>query len=150
MSDIRELYQQVIIDHGRHPRNFGQLAQATHQHLGHNPLCGDQLTLYLIIADQRIIDIKFEGRGCAISMASASLMSEMLKGKLISEAESLFHNFHHLLTDRKQDESLLANLGKLGVLSGVCAYPARVKCATLAWHTLHAALIGDNKATSTE
>lgn len=150
MSDIRELYQQVIIDHGRHPRNFGHLEHATHQQLGHNPLCGDQLTLYLIIQDNRIVEVKFEGRGCAISMASASLMSEALKGKLISEAESLFQSFHHVLTDKNQDAALLEKLGKLGVLSGVCAYPARVKCATLAWHTLHAALLGDAKAASTE
>lgn len=150
MSDIRELYQEVIIDHGRRPRNFGPLPGATHQQLGHNPLCGDQLTLYLIIQDDKIAEVKFEGRGCAISMASASLMSEMLKGMSITDAELLFQNFHHLLTDKNPDQALLAKLGKLGVLSGVCAYPARVKCATLAWHTLHAAIHGKPQAASTE
>jgi nitrogen fixation NifU-like protein len=150
MNDIRELYQQLIIDHGRHPRNFGKLEQATHSHVGHNPLCGDQLTLYLKVNNGQVLDAKFEGRGCAISVASASLMTEMLKGLRIADAEQLFHDFHHLLTDRNQDPQLLDKLGKLAVLSGVGAYPARVKCATLAWHTMHAALGNEQKPVSTE
>lgn len=147
--DLRELYQEMIIDHGRRPRNFGVLAPATHSADGHNPLCGDQLTVYLDIdAGKTIRDIKFEGQGCAISMASASLMTEALKGKSIAEAETLFAGFHDLVMDQVKTP---ADLGKLAVLAGVKEYPTRVKCATLAWHTLHAALLQRHpQAVSTE
>ena len=132
MSEIRELYQQMIIDHGRHPRNFGELKGANATKEGFNPLCGDKLTLYLKIEDNIVQDLMFEGVGCAISMASASLMTEALKGKTINEAKIIFEKFHLAVTTGI-DKS---NLGKLEVLTGVKDYPARVKCATLAWHTL--------------
>lgn len=136
MSDLRELYQDMIVDHGRRPRNFGPYPEASHQKKGFNPLCGDELTLYLNIENEVIVEAKFEGCGCAISMASASLMTEYLKGKRIVDAETVFAQFHQLMTTGQCD----ADLGKLAVLSGVNAFPARVKCATLAWHTLNAAI----------
>jgi len=147
MSALRELYQQVIIDHGRHPRNQGVLANATHHKLGHNPLCGDKLELTVRIDNDVIQEAQFLGSGCAISMASASLMTEILKGKSLDEAEQLFQQFHQLLTGKSHDADLL---GKLAVLAGVAEFPARVKCATLAWHTLHAALAEDETPVSTE
>lgn len=150
MSDLRELYQEVILDHGRHPRNFGRLAHSTHQQEGFNPLCGDKLTLFIEANDETIRDIKFEGCGCAISMASASLMTEALQGKSISEAKQLFDDFHELLTG-DIDSDRRANLGKLTILDGVSEYPMRVKCATLAWHTAKAALDSKKQASvSTE
>lgn len=144
---LRELYQEMIMDHGRHPRNFGCLENATHGKQGHNPLCGDQLTLHLIEKNDVIFDIKFQGIGCAISMASASLMTEAVKGKKISEVYGLFENFHYLVTQGKEPEE---NLGKLAIFAGVSAFPVRVKCATLAWHTLKAALLNNNDTVSTE
>lgn len=147
MSDLRELYQEVIIDHSRHPRNFREMPQANHHAEGFNRLCGDKLTLYLQLENDIIRDISFKGSGCAISTASASLMTEQLKGKTLPEAEKLFQTFHQLLT---ADNSSTDNLGKLTVLSGVREYPARVKCATLAWHTLQAALRDENAPVSTE
>ncbi len=149
MSDLRDLYQQVIIDHGRHPRNFGTLSTATVIKEGFNPLCGDKLTLYLQLENQRIVDIKFEGSGCAISMASTSLMTQLLLDKTITEAEQLFSLFHQLMT-QGQVEDPLHQLGKLTVLAGVAEYPARVKCATLCWHTLDAAVHGHPQTISTE
>jgi nitrogen fixation NifU-like protein len=146
MSDLRELYQEVIIDHGRRPRNFGKNDAATHINEGFNPLCGDKLKLYLALDQGNVIDAKFEGCGCAISMASASLMTEAIVGKTASEAEILFHQFHELITQGKED----SRLGKLSAFSGVGEYPARVKCATLAWHTLNAALHNENNLVSTE
>ncbi|MDF2940131.1 MAG: sufU [Gammaproteobacteria bacterium] len=150
MSDIRELYQQLIVEHGRQPRNFGQLANPTVVKLGHNPLCGDELSLYLIIENDVIVDVKFEGRGCAISMASASLMTQAIKGMSTEAAQTLFKQFYEVVKEHNHDPELLEKLGKLSVLRGVSDYPARVKCATLAWHTLQAGLAGDNKAISTE
>lgn len=150
MNDIRELYQQMIIDHGRKPRNFGPLPHASHTQHGHNPLCGDQITLYLLIDNAVIQDVKFEGRGCAISTASASMMSQAITGMTVAEAEALFDKFHAVLTDKQASSEDIDSIGKLGVLSGVSAYPARVKCATLAWHTLHAALRNEHKTVSTE
>ncbi|MDF2690834.1 MAG: iscU [Gammaproteobacteria bacterium] len=150
MSDIRELYQQVIVEHGRQPRNFGQLPQPTIVKLGHNPLCGDQLSLYLQIENDVIKDVKFEGRGCAISMASASLMTQAIKGQTVADAQDLFKRFYQVIKHHDHDPALLESLGKLSVLRGVSDYPARVKCATLAWHTLQAGLDGDNKPVSTE
>ncbi|OGT44560.1 MAG: SUF system NifU family Fe-S cluster assembly protein [Gammaproteobacteria bacterium RIFCSPHIGHO2_12_FULL_38_11] len=134
MSDLRELYQELIVDHGRHPRNFKVMDDASIYKVGFNPLCGDRLTLFLKIQNDKIIDASFQGSGCAISMASASLMTEALKGKTVIETKNIFDAFHLLVT--KGDESRVNLLGKLSVLKGVCEYPARVKCATLAWQTM--------------
>ena len=147
MSDLRDLYQEVILDHNRSPRNLGRLADANRQAQGFNPLCGDHLTLTLKLVDGVIEDLRFEGAGCAISTASASLMTEALKGKTVSEAQALFGGVHALLTS---DESTTTPLGKLEVLSGVREFPVRVKCATLAWHTLLAALRDEHRPVSTE
>ena len=144
---LRELYQEMIIDHGKSPRNIGALSHATHTHAGHNPLCGDKLKIYLIEASGTIQNVQFEGEGCAISMASASLMTEMIKGKTISEVKILFDDFHCLVTTGTANES---SLGKLFVFGGVAEFPIRVKCATLAWHTLKAALDGEKTSVSTE
>ncbi len=136
MSMLRELYQEVIVDHSRHPRHFGTLKHPTHHAEGYNPLCGDRLSLYLNIKDDVIESIAFQGAGCAISTASASLLTEFLEGKTVAQAESLFGRFHAALIEGSGEQ----DLGKLSVLVGVKEFPARVKCATLAWHTLHAAL----------
>ncbi|MCH9643722.1 MAG: SUF system NifU family Fe-S cluster assembly protein [Gammaproteobacteria bacterium] len=148
MSDLRELYQQMILDHGRHPRNFGSIEHADCCKEGYNPLCGDKLTLYLTLKDNKIDGIKFDGEGCAISMASASLMTEYLKGKDISDAALLFDRFHEVVLGKLDADA--ADMGKLSVLAGVAAFPTRVKCATLCWHTLLAALRGDKESVSTE
>lgn len=141
MFDIKDLYQEVIVDHNKNPRNFGKLDSANRTLEGFNPLCGDKLTLYLKTTNDRIEDISFDGSGCAISVASASLMTDLMKGKTVAEAESLFNMFHHLVTS---DEELdITELGKLAALAGVRDYPARVKCASLCWHTLNSALHGD-------
>lgn len=147
--DVRELYQQIIIDHGQHPRHFGKLEPCTHHLEGYNPLCGDRLTLYLKLNQQRIEAIQFEGVGCAISMASASLMSEALQGKTLAESEAMFQQFHQMLTQPTNPQAP-ASLGKLTILAGVKEFPMRVKCATLAWHTLHALLHGEHERVSTE
>lgn len=147
--DVRELYQQLIIDHGRHPRNFKCLDDANHTKEGFNPLCGDKLTVYIKEQAGIIQEVCFKGDGCAISMASASLMTEALKGKTIDEVEQLFNTFHRLVAEDNGDAADPA-LGKLVVLAGVAEYPARVKCATLAWHTLMAALKDSNEQVSTE
>ncbi len=147
-DDLRELYQEVIFDHYKKPRNCHVLDTANHHAEGHNPLCGDQITVYLKIEDGIIKDLSFEGSGCAISTASASLMTEALKGKRIDEVEHLFQDFHHMVTDAEPVEH--SDLGKLEALAGVREFPARVKCATLAWHTLHAALKNQITPTSTE
>lgn len=147
-ADLRDLYQEVIIDHGRRPRNFGPLPDASHQAEGFNPLCGDRLTLRLKVVDGVIEDARFEGVGCAISTASASLMTEALKGLGASEAEALFAGFHTMLTG--EGEVSPVGLGKLEVLAGVREFPSRIKCATLAWHTLHAALHTENRPVTTE
>ena len=140
MSDLRDLYQEVIFDHNRHPRNFGKLEGYNRKAEGFNPLCGDKLVLYLKVNDEDVIeDVRFEGRGCAISTASASLMTEVLKGRTVAEAETMFKGFHGLIMDEKVQDAA-PDLGKLQVLEGVKAYPSRVKCATLAWHTLEAAI----------
>lgn len=146
MVDLRDLYQDVIFDHNRHPRNFGRLNDATCTIEGFNPLCGDRLTLYLKVKDGVIEDVRFEGHGCAISTASASLMTESVKGKRVEEAEHLFQGVHDMLTGKEQP----ADLGKLAALSGVKEFPARVKCATLAWHSLHSALENRQETVSTE
>lgn len=136
-GDLRELYQEVIFDHNRHPRNFHAMSNATHTADGHNPLCGDQLTIYAELKDGIIEDVSFVGHGCAISKASASLMTEAVKGKTIADAEALFQDMHIMLTEAHPEDR---DFGKLEVLSGVREFPARVKCATLAWHTLHNAI----------
>lgn len=145
MSDgLRELYQDIILDHGRHPRNFHALEHPTHLARGHNPLCGDRITVYLTVEGDRIADVGFEGRGCAISTAAASLMTEVLKGKTIAEAHRLFAQFHASVTggapDEALPEALAEDVERLEPLTGVKAYPVRVKCATLPWHTFEAAL----------
>jgi nitrogen fixation protein NifU and related proteins len=148
MTDLRELYQEVIFDHNRRPRNFGKLASANRQAEGFNTLCGDRLTLYLEVADDKIQNVAFEGSGCAISTASASLLTEALKGKSLAQAEALFQDFHKMLTE--DGAAVPDNMGKLTVLAGVREFPARVKCATLSWHTLQAALHGEQAPVSTE
>ena len=140
MSDLANLYQEVIIDHGRRPRNFRELEDATRTVEGVNPLCGDQVTLYVKLADGQIEDIAFQGTGCAISQASASLMTAALKGKTQGEALALFGRVHAMLTEGPNGEGHPEELGKLAVLSGVWEFPTRVKCAVLAWHTLRSAL----------
>lgn len=137
MSDLRELYQSLILDHNRNPRNFGRLGEPTHHGAGHNPLCGDRVEVYLRIVDDRVAEVSFEGDGCAISTASASLMTEALLGKPLAQAQAVFQEFHQLLTSGKSPQS---DLGGLAVLAGVREFPTRVKCATLPWHTLQAAL----------
>lgn len=144
---LRELYQEMIIDHGKEPRNFGLLPDATHLKQGKNPLCGDKLTVYLIERNGIIEDVRFEGTGCAISVASASLMTGAVKGKQLAEVLAMFDSFHQLVTEGKESE---VELGKLAVFSGVAEFPMRVKCATLAWHTLKAALQNDVNPVSTE
>jgi nitrogen fixation NifU-like protein len=150
MSDLRDLYQEVILDHTKHPRNFGTLEHATHRAQGHNPLCGDQLALFVEVADDRLRDLRFAGRGCAISTASASLLTEALKGKTIDEAHALFERFHAAVTSPADEPVDVAGLGKLAVLAGVREFPMRVKCASLAWHTLEAALARSAEPVSTE
>ena len=145
MMDLRELYQDIILDHGRHPRNFRTIEQPTHFAQGHNPLCGDRVTVYLALDGDRIIDVSFQGRGCAISTAAASLMTEVLKGKTVGEARALFGQFHARVTGGEPaalPEALAEEAERLDPLTGVKAFPARVKCATLSWHALEAALKG--------
>jgi nitrogen fixation protein NifU and related proteins len=149
MSDLRELYQQVILDHNKNPRNFHEMADATSRIDGYNPLCGDHYTLFLKLEGETIADISFTGSGCAISKASASVMSATLKGKSKQEAESLFDTFHHLVMGDASGLSA-ADLGRLAAFSGVSEFPARVKCATLAWHTLKNGLEGKEEKVTTE
>jgi len=148
-EDLRDLYQEVIFDHNRNPRNFRVMENADRQVEGFNPLCGDRLTLFLKMDGDVITDASFQGSGCAISTASVSLMTEIVKGKTEAEAEELFTKFHEM-TIGKEEHINLEALGKLAVLAGVREYPARVKCATLAWHTLDAALKNEANAISTE
>jgi len=146
--DLKELYRDVILDHSRHPRNFGRMESADHHAEGHNPLCGDELRLAVRMSGTRVEDIRFEGKGCAISTASASLMTEAVKGKERSAVARLFEQVHTLLT--RHDVPADAALGKLAALGGVREFPARVKCATLSWHTLNAALERGAATVSTE
>lgn len=151
-EELRELYQELIIDHGRHPRNFQKLGNYTHCQEGYNPLCGDRLMLYLRVENDKVVDASFEGTGCAISVASASLMTEQLKGKTLDQIEQLFQYFHQFITEPEPSLSLPECLGKLSVLGGVREFPSRIKCATLAWHTLKAGLEphSNSQAVSTE
>jgi nitrogen fixation NifU-like protein len=149
MLDLKDLYQEVIVDHNRSPHNFGRMEGADRKLEGYNPLCGDRLTLYLKLDGNHITDISFDGSGCAISIASASLMTDAMKGRSFAEAEEIFNRFHGLVTADGMNTDL-EKFGKLAVLAGVREYPTRVKCATLCWHTLHAALAGYSKPVSTE
>ncbi|MEE8137961.1 MAG: SUF system NifU family Fe-S cluster assembly protein [Thermoanaerobaculia bacterium] len=151
MSELMDLYQEVILDHNRQPRNFGPLPDADHTAEGYNPLCGDRLKLYLTMDGDRVAEVRFEGSGCAISKASASLMTEMIVGKTAAQVEELFRGFHELLTgDPSVKAKAAQELGKLAVFEGVREYPIRVKCATLAWHTLQAAIKAEPEIVSTE
>lgn len=141
MSDLNDLYQEVILDHNRRPRNFRALDGPSRTQEGYNPLCGDRLTLYVRLDGTRIAEVTFQGTGCAISKASASLMTEALKGKTVEEARALFERFHTMITSSPDEPA--ADLGKLSVLSGVREYPTRIKCASLAWHTMKAAVSRD-------
>lgn len=153
MFDLKDLYQEIIVDHNRSPRNFREIENPDRIAEGYNPLCGDKLTVYLKLEGDVIKDVSFQGEGCAISVASASLMTDQLMGKTETEAEKIFATFHELVTDR-DSEIDLEKVGKLGALAGVREFPARVKCATLCWHTLHSALDDqnskDHEAISTE
>lgn len=153
MDDLAELYQQVILDHNRRPRNFGKLASATRTAEGYNPVCGDHIQVHVRVADDTVAEIAFEGSGCAISRASASLMTQAVQGKAVPVAEQLFRDFQELVTANPTarvgpDQS--ERVGKLAVLAGVRAFPSRIKCATLAWHALHAALSSQTEPVSTE
>ena len=149
MSDLRELYQEVILDHNKHPRNFGEIKGAERRADGFNPLCGDRFSVYLNLEDDVVTDVNFIGSGCAISKASASLMTDAVKGKTVAEVRRLFEHFHAMITDdgTTPDAEML---GKLAVFTGVRDYPTRVKCATLAWHTLRAAFDVDASVVTTE
>jgi nitrogen fixation protein NifU and related proteins len=149
MSDLGDLYQELILDHKRHPRNFRDMPDATRTVDGHNPLCGDQLRLFVKVADGRVEDVSFIGVGCAISMASASMLTEAVKGKTVEQARRLFADMHNLLTS-EHPRTDPAGLGNLGALAGVHEYPMRVKCATLSWHTLDTALSTDQDSVTTE
>ena len=145
--DLRELYQEVIFDHNRSPRNYHGMETPSHTAQGHNPLCGDELTVYIRVKDGVVDEASFVGQGCAISTASASLMTEAVRGKSVDEVEGLFQDFHTMLTDK---QPVSRDFGKLQVLAGVKEFPVRVKCATLAWHTLHNALQGVSEPAKTE
>ena len=148
MSELGDLYQEVILDHNRRPRNFRTMDQASRTQEGYNPLCGDRLTVYVRLEGDRIADVAFQGSGCAISKASASLMTEALKGKTVAQARALFDEFHQMVTS--PPETAAPDLWKLSVLSGVREYPTRIKCASLPWHTLKAAVAGEQGTVSTE
>ena len=150
MAELRDLYQELILEHSKAPRNFRALSAANRRVEGYNPLCGDRFTIYVEMDGETIRNIGFEGAGCAISKASASMMTQSVKGKSRAEAEQLFERFHQLVTGRPMSDGNAPPLGKLEVFSGVSEFPLRVKCATLAWHALHAALEGKQESISTE
>jgi len=151
MFDLRDLYQQVIVDHNKRPRNFGKLTEFNHDADGYNPLCGDKLHIYLQVSDAGVIEnVSFEGEGCAISVASASLMTDALKGKTMQQCEEMFGQFQHMATSDLSEAPDEEVLGKLTVLAGVREFPSRIKCATLCWHTLHAALKDSAEPAKTE
>ncbi|MBZ0199828.1 MAG: SUF system NifU family Fe-S cluster assembly protein [Ignavibacteriaceae bacterium] len=149
-EELRELYQQVILDHNKSPRNFKKLDHHNHFAEGYNPLCGDKIDVYVQIEDGIVKDISFQGTGCAISKASASLMSSLVKGKPVAEAEILFEKFHDLITGKTADENALEELGKLAVFAGVKDFPTRVKCASLAWHTMQSAIKNETSTVTIE
>jgi nitrogen fixation NifU-like protein len=151
MEDLRELYQEVILDHSKRPRNFREMPEANHHADGHNPLCGDRITVYLRLDGDVIREVSFKGAGCSISTASASMMTDALRGKTVAEATALFERFHELVTadpSRAAEDASSGELGKLAVFSGVCEFPMRVKCASLSWHTMKAALEGEAGAST--
>ena len=150
MSELDELYQQVILDHNKSPRNFRLMPDANRKAEGYNPLCGDHVTVFLHLKDGVIQDISIQGSGCAISKASASMMTAELKGKTEAAAQALFDSVHRMLTGETNGHDASDRVGKLAILSGVCKFPARVKCASLAWHTVNAALKGETGTTTTE
>ena len=149
-QELRELYQQVILDHNKSPRNFRKIENATLMAEGFNPLCGDHIDIFLIVEDDIVKDVSFQGSGCAISKASASLMTSIVKGKSTEEAEKLFERFHDLVTGKLGDNPQIEDLGKLAVFAGVREFPARVKCASLAWHTMINALNNKGEKVTTE
>jgi len=150
MQNLRELYQEIILDHNKNPRNFHKMENATREVEGRNPLCGDHYTIYLLLQDGVVKDISFEGSGCAISKSSASMMSSIVKGKKKDEIEKLFHLFHKVITGEINAAEHLEELGKLAAFSGVAEYPVRVKCAILPWHAMYSALKGESTEVSTE
>ncbi|MBX3042226.1 MAG: SUF system NifU family Fe-S cluster assembly protein [Candidatus Kapabacteria bacterium] len=150
MNELRELYQQVILDHNKNPRNFGELKQCTNYAAGHNPLCGDQIDVFAVLDGGVVKDLKFNGSGCAISKASASIMTTLVVGKTIDEAKGLFNEFHKIVTSDMSVQLDTLELGKMAVFCGVREFPARVKCASLAWHTMIQALENSNKVAITE
>ena len=147
-EDVRELYQQIILDHNKKPKNFREIENPDRKVKAYNPLCGDQYTIFMTLEDDRVVDVSFQGSGCAISKASASIMTELVKGKTKEEAEQLFEQFHDLVTGKLEVD--MFELGKLAAFAGIRDYPARVKCASLSWHTMHAALTTDTKTVTTE
>lgn len=149
MSNLHDLYQEILLEHNNKPRNFRTLPDANRQADGYNPLCGDQITLYLKVEDDVITDVAFQGQGCAISRASASMLTQSVKGETLAKAEEIFDGFHALITDPKADVDYDL-LGDLEMLSGVSAFPTRIKCAVLAWHTLNAAIEGKEDSVTTE
>lgn len=148
MSELNDLYQEVILEHNKNPRNFREIAGADRTADGNNPLCGDALRVYLDLEDNQIKDVAFKGSGCAISKASASMMTQVVKGKTREEAEVLFDEFHRMVTGKLDIEEEENHLGKLKIFAGVLEFPARVKCASLSWHTLHAALTGEGEVST--
>ena len=148
MSDLKQLYQEMILDHNKNHRHFGEIAHPTNKAEGYNPLCGDQYTLYLQGEDDKIVDVGFEGAGCAISKSSASIMTSCLKGATLEEAEQMFDNFHRMLTRDTKPEELPGKLCKIVALQGVKNFPTRIKCATLVWHTMKSALTGKTGTTT--
>ena len=150
MNDLQDLYQDIIMDHNRRPRNFGPVEQPTHKKEGYNPLCGDQIELELKIVDGIVVDVGFTGVGCAISKSSASMMTEEIKGKTLEVVTSMFEQFRQMITVNNENDLDVDLLGDLEILQGVSQYPARIKCATLSWHTLNSALEGDGDTVTTE
>jgi nitrogen fixation NifU-like protein len=150
MDELRELYQETILDHNRKPRNFRVIEEANHHADGHNPICGDKLVVFLNLTEGRVTDVAFQGTGCAISVASASLMTNFARGKTLPEIEAEFERFHQMVTSSPNSQIDTGALGKLAVFAGVREFPMRVKCATLAWHTLRAALDADGSVAHTE
>ena len=150
MYDLRELYQEVVMDHNRRPRNHRKLDDADRSAEGFNPLCGDRVSIYVNVDDETISEIGFIGHGCAISQATSSMMTERIKGERVEEAERVFDAFRHMVTRQPEEDYDAELLGDLEILSGVCDYPARIKCATLPWHTLHSALTQNNERVTTE
>ncbi|MBK7865561.1 MAG: SUF system NifU family Fe-S cluster assembly protein [Ignavibacteriales bacterium] len=147
-EELKEIYQEVILDHNKSPRNFRKIDPSTHTSEGLNPLCGDHVFIYLDVQEGVIVDISFEGNGCAISKSSASIMTAELKGKTVEQAEQIFTRFHDMVTGKLTDEEEIEKLGKLSVFQGVRDFPVRVKCASLAWHTMHAALHSETEVTT--